>query len=515
MGRDAQLAGTDADVKAALYVRMSTASQVLSPQMQESYLRHYAASNAMSVVRVYLDAGQSGLTAAGRSGLAQLLADVAQGDAGFEVLLLYDVSRWGRYQDADEAGFYEFICRSAGIRLIYCAEQFANDGDPLSQLLKNIKRSMAAEYSRELSSKVFAAQRRLAALGFKQGGSAVYGLRRIAVRADGSGGDVLGHGERKPFRTDHVRHGLGEPDEIAVVRRIFRLYVDDGLTIAAIARLLMAEGIPRGGLRWSDDAVAGILRRGQYRGAAVYNVSTSRLATPVRRNPPELWIQSEGALAAMVSPADGLEADRVRGMRSGDDVAAILDAMRLVHARHGTVTHALLSAVPGMPGARRLLRLFGSLSNACAAAGVAVPVRRPPELGAGAQAAMRNALAVRACAMARTADAAAQPVAGFADRFLLNGKYVVRVTLSACRRRTAGSRWCLALPQHVPGRANVDFVLAGLLDACNDRIERYALIPVVHGGGSAMYVSSGRYAKSRRVLHASLEEVFGLPAPAP
>lgn len=512
MDNDARLVAASAAFMAALYVRMSTASQALSPQVQESCLRQYAASNAMHVVRVYLDAGHSGLKAAGRPGLAQLLTDVAGGEAGFGVLLLYDVSRWGRYQDADEAGFYEFVCRKAGIRLIYCAEQFANDGAPLSQLLKNIKRSMAAEYSRELSSKVFAAQRRLAALGFKQGGAATYGLRRIAVRADGSGSDILAPGERKPFRTDHVRYGGGDPAEIAMVRRIFRLYVVDGLTIAGIARLLNAEGVSHAGLAWSSYVVAGILRRGQYRGAAVYNLSTSRLASPVHCNPPEQWVRSEGALSAMVAPADGADADRVRRMRNGDDVPAILDALRLVHVRHGRVTHALLAAVPGMPGTRRLLRLFGSLSNACMLAGVVVPVRRPAALSAAAQTAMRNALAVRACAMAQTAGAHAQLLAGSGDRLLINGRCTVRLAIAACRRRVAGSRWRVALPQQLLGVAGTSFVLAGLLDTRNAAIERYALLPVVHGGQRAVHFGSGRYAKSLPLLFGSLEEVFGLPA---
>jgi DNA invertase Pin-like site-specific DNA recombinase len=514
MRKDAQLRADGAEVTAALYVRMSTAGQALSPQVQEACLRQYAASKAMHVVRVYLDAGHSGLTAAGRPGLAQLLADVAAGDVGFGVLLLYDVSRWGRYQDADEAGFYEFICRKAGIRLIYCAEQFANDGEPLSQLLKNIKRSMAAEYSRELSSKVFGAQRRLATLGFKQGGAATYGLRRIAVRADGSGGDVLAPGERKPFRTDHVRHGLGDSSEIAVVRRIFRLYVNDGLTIAAIARLLNAESVPCAGTAWSDYAVAGILRRGPYRGAAVYNLSTSRLATPVHRHPPEQWVRSEGALPAMVTLAEGVDADRVRQMRNGEDVPAILEALRLVYARHGSVTHALLATVPGMPGARRLLRLFGSLSHACVQAGVAMPARRPAALPAAAQTAMRNALALRACSVAQTAGAQAQLLTGFDDRLLMNGWCNVRVTIAACRRRPAGSRWCLALPRQLLNVADVCFVLAGLLDTRNEAIERYALVPVAPGGRRAVYFGSGRYAKSLPLLFGSLEQVFGLPAPA-
>lgn len=44
-----------------------------------------------------------------------------------------------------------------------------------SSVLKTLKRSMAAGYSRELSVKVFSGQCRLIELGFRQGGPAGYG----------------------------------------------------------------------------------------------------------------------------------------------------------------------------------------------------------------------------------------------------------------------------------------------------------------------------------------------------
>ena len=94
-----------------------------------------------------------------------MLSDVAAKRADFDALLVYDVSRWGRFQDADESAHYEYMCRRAGVRVIYCAEQFDNDGSPLSALVKSIKRTMAGEYSRELSSKVFIGQCRLVELG--------------------------------------------------------------------------------------------------------------------------------------------------------------------------------------------------------------------------------------------------------------------------------------------------------------------------------------------------------------
>ena len=92
----------------------------------------------------------------GRAALKSLIEDVERGRAEFETILVYDVSRWGRFQDADESAYYEYICKRAGITVQYCAEQFENDGSPISTIFKSVKRAMAGEYGRELSTKVFA-----------------------------------------------------------------------------------------------------------------------------------------------------------------------------------------------------------------------------------------------------------------------------------------------------------------------------------------------------------------------
>src|ERR1019366_9409394 len=80
------------------------------------------------------------------------------GNADFTAILVYDVSRWGRFQDSDESAFYEYTCKRAGITVQYCAEQFTNDGTVGSTIIKTVKRAMAGEYSRELSAKVFKGQ---------------------------------------------------------------------------------------------------------------------------------------------------------------------------------------------------------------------------------------------------------------------------------------------------------------------------------------------------------------------
>ena len=93
----------------------------------------------------------------GRDALKRLIADVVSGQTDFTTILVSDVSRWGGFQDPDEGGHYGFICKSAGIKVQFCAEQFDNDGSPVSTIVKGVKRAMAGEYSRELSAKVFVA----------------------------------------------------------------------------------------------------------------------------------------------------------------------------------------------------------------------------------------------------------------------------------------------------------------------------------------------------------------------
>lgn len=103
--------------RAAEYVRMSTEHQKYSSENLSDAIRAYAASHGMEIVRTYADAGKSGLRIEGREALQKLIRDVEEGRADFEVILVYDVSRWGRFQDADESAYYEYICKRANTRV--------------------------------------------------------------------------------------------------------------------------------------------------------------------------------------------------------------------------------------------------------------------------------------------------------------------------------------------------------------------------------------------------------------
>lgn len=180
---------SDGLVRAAEYVRMSTEHQKYSTENQGDIIREYAKRRGIEVVRTYADAGKSGLRIDGRDALKQLIADVQAGTADFSTILVYDVSRWGRFQDADESAYYEHVCKREGITVQYCAEQFENDGSPVSTIVKGVKRAMAGEYSRELSAKVFTGQCRLIEMGYRQGGPPGYPQHRFN----------LGHGVSERF----------------------------------------------------------------------------------------------------------------------------------------------------------------------------------------------------------------------------------------------------------------------------------------------------------------------------
>ena len=217
---------------------MSTEHQQYSTQNQADKIQEYADKRGIEIIKTYADEGKSGLSIGGRAALQRLISDVEAGVAEFNIILVYDVSRWGRFQDADESAYYEYICRRSGIQVAYCAEQFENDGSPVSTIVKGGKRAMAGEYSRELSAKVFAGQCRLIEMGFRQGGPAGFGLRRVLINERGELKGELKTGEQKSLQTDRVILMPGPEEEIAWVNRMFRWLIDEDMSFREIADCL-------------------------------------------------------------------------------------------------------------------------------------------------------------------------------------------------------------------------------------------------------------------------------------
>jgi DNA invertase Pin-like site-specific DNA recombinase len=280
---------------AAAYVRMSTEHQQYSTSNQMDVIREYAKRRGLEIVKEYSDEGKSGLNIQGRDSLAQMIKDVQGGAAMFSHILVYDVSRWGRFQDADESAYYEYICRRVGVSVHYCAEQFENDGSPMSTVMKSMKRTMAGEYSRELSSKVFQGACRLIQLGYKQGGTAGFGLRRMLIDQRGERKAMLKMGEQKSIQTDRVVLVRGPEEEIKIVRWIFQAFIGEGKSESEIAAILNAQGIVTDfGRAWNRVTVHQILTNEKYIGNNVYHRTSCKLKKKHVVNPPDKWIRANG-----------------------------------------------------------------------------------------------------------------------------------------------------------------------------------------------------------------------------
>jgi DNA invertase Pin-like site-specific DNA recombinase len=461
-----------------MYVRMSTEHQQYSTENQADVIREYAAKHGIEIVRTFEDSGKSGLRIQGRDALQQLLETVRLGKADFEIILVYDISRWGRFQDADESAFYEYTCKRAGILVQYCAEQFANDGSMTSAVMKQLKRAMAGEYSRELSAKVFKGQCRLIETGFRQGGVAGFGLRRMLVDVTGQEKGVLAHGQQKSIQTDRVILVPGPPEEIEVVRRIYRLFIDEHRNEADIATLLNADGTGS----WSRGTVHQVLTNEKYIGHNVYNRRSFKLKLKREQNPPEKWVRRNDAFEAIVDPRDfytaqGIIIERHRRFTNDEMLARLRELLQ----RHGRLSALLIDEVEAGPSSAVYRHRFGSLVQAYQA------IEYTPDRDFRFLAINRHLRKLYPQVVNDAVDALRQ-VGGRIERdpttdlITINEMVTASVVLARSRRTATGLlRWALRFDQGLLP----DITVAVRMDASNQAPLDYFLFP-------ALDVSPGR-----------------------
>lgn len=473
------MASTDlppSPIRAAQYVRMSTEHQQYSTANQEDAIREYAVHRGYVIVRTYADAGKSGLNVAGREQLRRLIDDVQSGQADFQAILVYDISRWGRFQDADESAYYEYLCKRAGIEVHYCAEQFENDGGPTSTIIKSVKRAMAGEYSRELSSKVFKGQCRLIELGYRQGGMAGFGLRRMLINQTGDQKGLLKVGEQKSLQTDRVILVPGPDDEVQIVRWIYDEFIK-GKRESEIAAALNFQGVRTDlGRNWNRGTIHQVLTNEKYIGHNVYNRTSFKLKKKHVVNATEMWVRSDDVFTPIVPPeafymARGIIQERVRRLTDEEMIARL----KLLIQRHSQLSSHLIDTADDVPSSAAYRGRFGSLLQAYRRAGYEpdrdfryVEINRDlralyPQLVADVRQRL-DAVGARV-----TQDATS-------DLLLINGEFSASMVLSRCRETPAGSlRWLIQINR----RLCPDITILVRMDAVNAKPTDYYLLPIM------------------------------------
>jgi len=364
-------------IPAAQYVRMSDDAQQYSIANQKAAIQEYADRSHFAIVKTYQDSGKSGVIAKNRTALRQLLRDVLSGAPGYKAILVYDVSRWGRFPNSDEAAHYEFLCSSSGIPLHYCAELFKNDGTAASSILKALKRSMAAEFSRELGEKVFLGKSRIVQLGFWVGGAAGYGYRRLMISADGKRKQILNHGEHKSLATDRVILVPGPRIEIERVREMFSMAVK-GYGCTAIAQHMNDTGkLKSNGRPWWCRDIWNIVTNPKYVGANVWHRGTQKLREKRSIVAPALWVKNPNAFVPIVD-AETFEQAQVALPKRADTFwtdEEILRKLRLLLAAKGYLSESLIRKTPGLPATTTIHNHFGSYRELYKAVGYQLPAQ--------------------------------------------------------------------------------------------------------------------------------------------
>jgi DNA invertase Pin-like site-specific DNA recombinase len=464
-------------VSAAQYVRMSTEHQQYSTSNQADVIRDYAVKRGYEIVRTYADEGKSGLDVAGRKSLRQLIADVQESKADFDAILVYDVSRWGRFQDADESAYYEYLCKRAGIRVHYCAEPFENDDGPTSTIIKSVKRAMAGEYSRELSSKVFQGQCRLIELGYRQGGVPGYGLQRMLIDQNGEPKGILARGEHKSLQTDRVILVLGPDEEVRVVRHIYRMFVTYGKREGEIAETLNAKGLVTDfGRPWNRGTVRQILTNEKYIGNNIYNRTSFKLKQKHVINSPDMWVRKERAFDPIVSPELFHTAQVIiqeRNRRYTDE--ELIERLKTLAIESSTLSAALIDAQDDMPPAATYRSRFGSLIRAYKLAGY-TPDRNYEHIEINRTLRKMHPHLVEEVMQRLNAVGATVTRDSTTDLLLINGEYSASMVLSRCRETPAGSlRWLIKIDEHIAP----DITILVRMDPSNKQATDYFLFPIM------------------------------------
>jgi DNA invertase Pin-like site-specific DNA recombinase len=460
---------------AAAYVRMSTEHQQYSTSNQMDVIREYAKRRGMQITKDYSDAGKSGLNIQGREALAQMIQDVQDGKINCSSILVYDVSRWGRFQDADESAYYEYICRRAGVSVHYCAEQFENDGSPVSTIVKGVKRAMAGEYSRELSSKVFQGACRLIQLGYKQGGTAGFGLRRMLIDQSGERKAMLKIGEQKSIQTDRVVLVRGPDEEVKIVRGIYRTFIDDGKNESEIADSLNAKGVVTDfGRAWTRSTIHQILTNEKYIGNNVYHRTSFKLKHKHVENPPDKWVRANGVFEGIIEPELFFKAREIilaRSQKLTDE--EMLAKLRGLWSQHGHISGILIDETESLPSSTAFRYRFGSLISAYQLIGYDPKIdysfievnrrlrKQHPEIVASVVQKIK-ALGASASWDEKT------------DLLWVNNELRVSIVLCRHTATSAGSsRWLIRLDAGL----KPDITIAVRMDATNEGIRDYYVLP--------------------------------------
>ena len=263
-------------MKIAAYCRVSTEKkeQQESLQHQKEFFAEYARRSGHELVRLYADEGISGTSLKKREEFKRLLRDAELGL--FELVVVKDVSRFAR-NTVDALQSVRRL-KALGINTLFINASMTSIGD--GEFALTLFSAMAQEESNNLSKRVKWGKRINAEKG------------RVPPR-------VFGYD-----KIDNFTLAINEP-EARIVRKIFSLYIDQGLGCRSISMELNRNGDrTKFGNAWDARGVKRILVNPLYSGVLVnHKYEIEDFLTGKQVNiPKDDWFYHERPEWAIISP---------------------------------------------------------------------------------------------------------------------------------------------------------------------------------------------------------------------
>jgi site-specific DNA recombinase len=289
----------------AVYLRVSTTDKqdpALSFPSQRKACERKAAEMGGAIVAEFTD--QESGAKADRPGWTALTHEARDRDGRrFDAVVIYGTSRLAR--DRFLAALYDRELRKVDVAIHY-ATGAGDSSTPEGQLMIGMQQLWDEFERTKLARETKRGMREAAEQGFRTGGRAPYGYRRIEEPLPASH-----RGDRTKCRVTLEP----EPEEAAAVAEIFHLYAHEGRTLKALANHMnRADGPPsprhvdstrnlRG--HWAASTIRSILANPTYLGHTVWNrldfASARQNGGGARRRAREEWTVTEGTHLPLVS----------------------------------------------------------------------------------------------------------------------------------------------------------------------------------------------------------------------
>jgi DNA invertase Pin-like site-specific DNA recombinase len=242
-----------------------------------------------------------------------------------------DESRWGR-AGASDSIYYKALFRKTANVDVVMVRTIANTGNAtFDTMLNAFEGGLSQEESKKKSERTLDGLLATVRKGNSGGGYPPFGYRRVAVNRFTGERRILGplvDKEDNPILNDKGRIVMeqirpkeevvvwepGDPEEIAIVRRMFDLRIKSGYGPSKIARILNDESIscPKRGRwcnvdqKWSMGTVRSILMNPTYSGIRAYNrqkkKGIGKYSPRYWESDHSKWVLIENAHVAIVTP---------------------------------------------------------------------------------------------------------------------------------------------------------------------------------------------------------------------